>query len=141
MTVTDEELLSQIEKGLEDVTEWSDADLMRYEHGGGRLAVLRDGERKLVADFYHESDREHLTLCSPPNIRRLLALAREGMRVREAVANINVDEVASSLEEPLWEPAMQRRANEMILITETTRPQMIVAARILHALTGGDNGE
>lgn len=33
-----------------------DAELMRYEHGGARLAVLRDGERELIADFYGDGE-------------------------------------------------------------------------------------
>lgn len=34
------------------------AEIVRYQHGGGRLAVFGDGECKIVADFYSEGDRE-----------------------------------------------------------------------------------
>ena len=33
-------------------------ELVRYEHGGGRSYVIDNKERRLVADYYHESDRE-----------------------------------------------------------------------------------
>jgi hypothetical protein len=50
--------LEEIKGLMAAATDVSEADLMRYEHGGGRWAKLRDGERTLVADFYNEADRE-----------------------------------------------------------------------------------
>ena len=35
----------------------ADPILIRYEHGGGRSYILTP-KRKLVADYYHEEDRE-----------------------------------------------------------------------------------
>lgn len=50
-----------------------DKDLMRYDHGGGRLAILRDGERKLIADFYGDGgDREFYAAANPATILSLL---------------------------------------------------------------------
>jgi hypothetical protein len=55
-------LVSEIRQLLEGIS-WKPNDehlkLSRYDHGGGRL--FRDGpsgERQLIADFYHEADRE-----------------------------------------------------------------------------------
>ena len=33
-------------------------NLMRYEHGGGRLVNDSEGTRTLIADFYNAGDRE-----------------------------------------------------------------------------------
>lgn len=35
------------------------AELRRYDHGGGRLAIFDGKERDLVADFYDEANREY----------------------------------------------------------------------------------
>jgi len=70
MTLSDK--AKELLDGLAGVTPFKDADLMRYEHGGGRLAILRDDERRLVADFYHEADREHFVRCSPDSLRPIL---------------------------------------------------------------------
>lgn len=55
-------------------TDALDSDLMRYEHGGGRWAKLRDGERKLVADFYNEADREFI-VSAALTIRQIISEA------------------------------------------------------------------
>lgn len=48
-------------------------DLMRYDHGGGRLAILRDGQRTLIADFYGAGpDREFYAATNPAAILSLL---------------------------------------------------------------------
>lgn len=83
-------LIGEMKAGLEGVTPFTDADLMRYEQGGGRLAIINDTTRKLIADFYSEDDREHFARCSPDNIAKLLAhisaleerLARAGDVIR-----------------------------------------------------------
>jgi hypothetical protein len=33
-------------------------ELTRYEHGGGRAFVIKDGRPELVADYYDERNRE-----------------------------------------------------------------------------------
>jgi hypothetical protein len=35
----------------------SHTEIIRYEHGGGRVARF-ESERRLIADFYNEADRE-----------------------------------------------------------------------------------
>lgn len=80
--------------------------LHRYEHGGGRL--LKEEPRTLVADFYHEGDREAIVALvnAWPAIRRALTEARwvagwystpEAQErcandggIKEAVANISM---------------------------------------------------
>lgn len=48
-------------------------DLMRYEHGGGRLAIIRDGKRDLIADFYGDgADRDYYAAANPATILQLL---------------------------------------------------------------------
>ena len=42
------------------------AELDRYPHGGGRLAIFaKDETRTLVADFYQEGDREFYAMMHP----------------------------------------------------------------------------
>jgi hypothetical protein len=57
------------------------AELVRYEHGGGRLAVFgpTDAERVLVADFYQEGDREGFVALR--NAAPALLDEREALRV------------------------------------------------------------
>lgn len=48
-------------------------DLMSYEHGGGRLAIIRDGKRDLIADFYGDgADRDYYAAANPATILQLL---------------------------------------------------------------------
>lgn len=61
----------------------SGATLMRYDHGGGRLAALDGDERRLIADFYHEADREFYAAANP---QAVLALLNEIERLREALS-------------------------------------------------------
>jgi hypothetical protein len=68
-----EGLLKKLRDLLKARTEITDEDLMRYEHGGGRWAKLRDGERKLIADFYNEEDREYI-VAAALSLPALLAL-------------------------------------------------------------------
>lgn len=54
----------------------------RYEHGGGRVSVLDDGVRHLVADYFYEADRElHIALRS--NASWLLDLAASALDDQE----------------------------------------------------------
>jgi len=97
------ELERELRDGLAGVTPTWPTDLMRYEQGGGRLAILRDGERTLVADFYHEADREHYVRCSPDNILRLLdALAslraeKEELRRERDEARVEIERLRDCL--------------------------------------------
>lgn len=52
--------LEAIKARCEKATESSDLTLTQYAHGGGRLFVIGgpNSERKLVADFYDEDNRE-----------------------------------------------------------------------------------
>jgi len=48
-------------------------DLMAYEHGGGRLAVIRDGKRDLIADFYGDgADRDFYAAANPSAILAMI---------------------------------------------------------------------
>jgi hypothetical protein len=61
--------------------------LTRYDHGGGRLSFAPDAEhRTLVADFYHEGDREFYTASAnlAPSIIR--EQQEEIDRLREAIS-------------------------------------------------------
>lgn len=59
-------------------------DLMSYEHGGGRLAIIRDGKRDLIADFYGDgADRDFYALANPSNLTTLVTWALE-MEARNA---------------------------------------------------------
>lgn len=78
-TMTDTAVLRE---AAEKATGFHDGNLVRYEHGGGRLAIIPvpgDGPRKLIADFYHEEDREFFVLCDPATI---LSLCDEIDRLR-----------------------------------------------------------
>lgn len=51
--------LDEIERLLAAATPVTSSDIMEYEHGGGRLAVISESERTLVADFYGDgADRD-----------------------------------------------------------------------------------
>lgn len=57
--MTNEELADAVAKIAElDAKRTQHPSMMRYEHGGGRLALVEQGNRKLVADFYDEENRE-----------------------------------------------------------------------------------
>ena len=70
------ELLAAIEEAAGKATLVKPVDLMRYEHGGARLAILRDGMRHLVADFYHTEDTEFYALTNPSNIAQIVAYVK-----------------------------------------------------------------
>jgi hypothetical protein len=84
MTRLTDEQLQAILRGCDGVTRFDDGNLMRYEHGGGRLALIPvpgDGPRKLIADFYHEDDREHFARLDPDTVRSIVTelLAHRGV--------------------------------------------------------------
>lgn len=79
--------LEEIERLIEARTDVTDADLMRYEHGGGRWAKLRDGERVLVADFYSEADREYI-VAAALSAPALIAALREAREALEPFARV-----------------------------------------------------
>lgn len=61
MTPTPERL-KEIEELCSAATPTEPLTLNRYDHGGGRLYLDGEsGQRELVADFYHEGDREFYT--------------------------------------------------------------------------------
>jgi hypothetical protein len=79
MTTTDR--LREIEARCEAAT--SGAELVRYDHGGGRLYKKRGSpNRELVADFYDEANREFY-FSARTDIPYLLGEVR---RLREALA-------------------------------------------------------
>lgn len=60
MTLTEQQK-AEIEARVNAATSGTDANLTRYDHGGGRMWVDQPGEgRELIADFYNEPDREFL---------------------------------------------------------------------------------
>jgi hypothetical protein len=68
-------------------------DLISYEHGGGRLAILRDGKRQLIADFYGDGeDRDHYANCDPATIssliQELLSLRQKDGEMVEALSGL-----------------------------------------------------
>src|ERR1051326_8443725 len=50
---------SELKRLAEGATPWNASHLIRYKHGGGRLA-LTEPRRELIADFYNENDREYI---------------------------------------------------------------------------------
>lgn len=102
-----------------------DAELCRYEHGGGRLVVF-EGERRLIADFYDEPNREFYAALNPQTAIALLdaierltkerdaLLADVGQQVRmRQYAEAARDEARSALEmltdEPMhWDAGIKR---------------------------------
>lgn len=61
-------------------------DLMAYDHGGGRLAVIRDGERDLIADFYGDgADRDYYAALAPQTVS---SLATELLALRKRVEEL-----------------------------------------------------
>ena len=71
--------LDELRALLERATPVEARDLMSYEHGGGRLAVLRDGQRKLVADFYGAGEDRDFFMALRLAAADLLTLAEAGM--------------------------------------------------------------
>lgn len=61
-----------------------DADLCRYEHGGGRLVVF-EGERRLIADFYDEPNREFYAALNPQTAIALLDAVERLTKERDAL--------------------------------------------------------
>ena len=82
--------IDEIERLLAAATPVTSSDMMEYEHGGGRLAVISESERSLVADFYGEgADRDcfmAIRLAAPAMIAELRELRAENARLREALA-------------------------------------------------------
>ena len=80
--------IDEIERLLAAATPVTNSDMMEYEHGGGRLAVISESERTLVADFYGEgADRDcfmAIRLAAPAMIAELRELRAENARLREA---------------------------------------------------------
>ena len=76
-------------KNLESITAKAVAErsltLTRYEHGGGRLVIEDGNDRKLIADFYDEANREHYAAFDPTTCAELM---REVLRLREQIADI-----------------------------------------------------
>lgn len=65
-------------------TQTQPQDLMRYDHGGSRLAIIRDGTRRLVADFYHEEDTEFYGEgCNPAAILALIDRIEAALKERD----------------------------------------------------------
>lgn len=61
-------------------------DLMAYEHGGGRLAIIRDGKRDLIADFYGDgADRDYYAALRPQTVS---SLATELLALRKRVGEL-----------------------------------------------------
>ncbi len=86
-------------------------DLMRYEHGGGRLAILRDGERKLIADFYGDgSDTEYYAAVHPAAVLSLLDQI-DGLRARVAEVEGN------DLSEAAWSSLTARNAELSVRVS------------------------
>ena len=62
-------------------------DLMAYDHGGGRLAVIRDGKRDLIADFYGDgADRDYYAALRPQTVS---SLATELLALRKRVGELD----------------------------------------------------
>jgi len=93
--------IAEIRARLEAATAATDVVvLMAYDHGGGRLYV-EEPERKLVADFYDQPDRDFYA-NAPADIAYLLAalgsipdqIARAVEAEREACAKAAIDAMA-----------------------------------------------
>ena len=111
------ESLATLAELLEKATPIEHATLIRYEHGGGRYyvakpreyAAYRDTEdRTLIADFYHEGDRElFVTLrnAAPALLdqaKRLEEIAKLRERIHSAlVQNDNVPDTERVLSDVL----------------------------------------
>lgn len=80
------EALDRIEALAAAVT--NGATLDRYDHGGGRLARFEGPTRRLVADFYHEGDREFYA-AARTDLPRLVAVVRAVLGMHRPV-QINV---------------------------------------------------
>lgn len=68
-------MTDKLRRIAEAATRYDEGHLMRYEHGGGRIAILPvpgDGERHLIADIYHEADREFAITFNPSAVLALL---------------------------------------------------------------------
>lgn len=107
-----QEIINRLKELLAKATDVTEADLMRYEHGGGRWAKLRDGERTLVADFYNEADREAhvaawlalpallstLTNLTPSGVERIRAELIEAL-VKGTRLDISYEEATDAVED------------------------------------------
>jgi hypothetical protein len=69
------ELLAKLDRLREAVTP-EPRFLLRYEHGGGRWIREQGDDRTLIADFYHEGDREFIVAACNLNAA-LVARIRE----------------------------------------------------------------
>ena len=79
--------LAAIVERAEAATPFTDCadNVMRYDHGGGRIALLGNREdRKLIADLYHENDREFF-IAARSDVPRLAA---EVIALRKALREV-----------------------------------------------------
>lgn len=78
------EQIAELERLVEAATPIEQAELIRYPHGGGRYAITQSDDRTLIADYYHNGDRELFTFLRN-HAPALLSAAREAPRLREAI--------------------------------------------------------
>lgn len=76
------ELIAEGRRLLEKMTPLANARMVRYDHGGGRLATFDAEKRELIADFYNEGDREFYYWFAN-NAAALLDAAEELDRTRQ----------------------------------------------------------
>ncbi|HYI43707.1 MAG TPA: hypothetical protein VD768_08815 [Sphingomicrobium sp.] len=66
-----------VPEGLRELSEkaadFLPTDLTAYEHGAGRLAIIRDGRRKPIADFYGDGPERDFFMGAALFVRALLA--------------------------------------------------------------------
>ncbi len=122
-------------------------DLMAYDHGGGRLAVIRDGKRDLIADFYGDgADRDYYAALCPQTVSslatELLALRKrvdelEGALKPSAATKaayigeftIAVERIVNEDEEPVDDGADAPDPYDHIQVPWTTIKQIMAAIR------------
>ncbi len=100
--------LGELRELLAKATPVVEADLMRYEHGGGRLAILRDGQRTLVADFYGDGEDRELFMAMrvslPSLLDRIEALeqAEAEWTIERATGQRQLEELERALRIRIW---------------------------------------
>lgn len=67
------------------------ATMAKYAHGGGRLAIWGDDERKLVADVFNEADRDFFEHARED----VAAMAREIRRLRAALEKVAANDLSA----------------------------------------------
>ena len=81
--------LSEMRERCKAATPFTNNDVMRYEHGGGRIWLQEDGDgRKLVADLYHEGDREFFAHARTDIPRLLDELERTREALRKCASHL-----------------------------------------------------